>query len=102
MHRGDAFAVSFVGPTKLPMRHVFVDEGRSYEWDFASGLHAWVVVHKGVDAGRLMAEIFAATLPYPTLVDFERLVVGSLIDTKGGFRLWPVRRGSAPWQELFA
>lgn len=99
---GDSIVVSFVGTTVLSDPHVFVDSGKSYDWRFAAGLHASMVVCPGVDAGSVMKDLFLVTIPYPSLIDFERKYVASVVDCPGGeLKFWPRRTGSGPWQALF-
>lgn len=97
-----SIVVSFVGPTLIAAPHVFVDPGKRYDFRLALGLPAVVVVRPGIDARLVLNDLFVLTRPYPTLVDFDRKVVGSIVEKAGGgFKLWPRRRGSAAWCELF-
>lgn len=96
------FVASFVGPTRLAAPHVFVDPGKRYDWRDASGMHAIVAVRPGINARQILQDLAAITLPYLTLVDFDRQTVGSVVDKPGGgFKLWPRRRGSPAWLEVF-
>lgn len=94
--------VSYIGATSFDGLHVYVDSGQRYDWRFAADLQLCIVVRPGVDSRRTMADIFRATRPYPTLVDFDRKLVGSLVDgADGGLKLWPRRRGGEPWRAIF-
>lgn len=97
----DPLVVSFVGDTCLAGIHVFVDSGRRYDWRFAFDLQALIVVRPGVDARLTMGDIFQATQPYPSLVDFDRKFVASIVENGAGLKLWPRRQGSEPWRALF-
>ena len=99
---GDSFVVSFVGSTPLVEPHVFVDNGERYDWRFAAGLHATIVVVEGVNAARVMRDLLQMTVLYPTIVDFERQYVASLIGCSGVvFQAWPHLRGCESWNALF-
>ncbi len=102
LEEGGAFVVSFVGPTSIAAPHVFVDGGRRYDWRFAALLQACIVVTRGVRAQQLLADVFEATLSYPTLIDFDRKIAASIVAREGGtLKFWPRRRGSEPWRALF-
>ena len=99
---GAIVVVSFVGPTQLDGPHVFVDGGKRYDWGFAEGRHAIIVTRPGIDTTHSMRGLFKASLPYPTFVDFDRQIAASIVDTPDGkLKLWPRRRGSPAWRELF-
>jgi hypothetical protein len=99
---GGLFVVSFIGETPLAEPHVFVDGGTRYDWRFAAGLQAVIVVREGIRAAQTMADLFDASLPYPTLVDFDRKDVASIVSRDGGrLQFWPRRRGSEQWRALF-
>jgi hypothetical protein len=97
------FVVSFVGETAIDAPHVYVDAGKRYDWRFASDLQACIVVAIGVDAKQTVADLFEATEAYPTLIDFDRRTVASVVEdgTSGGLKLWPRARGSEAWRALF-
>ena len=99
---GDCIIVSFIGDTGLSEPHVYADSGKRYDWRFAEGLHVSMVVRPGVDAAKTMEDLFRSTMPYPTVTDFDRKIVASVVDKPGGgVKLWPRRSGSGPWRALF-
>ncbi len=101
---GSMFVASLVDRTGLPDPHVFLDAGRRYDWSWARDLFCLLVVQPGVKLERhLLRDLFTHTALYPTLVDFDRQVLASVVDTTGGrLKLWPRRRGSEPWKLVFA
>lgn len=102
IEEGDTFVVSLVGETPIAGPHVYVDPGKRYDWRFAAGLQAVIVTRPGIKAAQLMADLYQASQPYPTLVDFDRKVVASIVEKcSGGLQLWPRRRGSESWRALF-
>lgn len=99
---GETVIASFIGSTNFAEPHVFCGSGVRYDWRFLRGLQVAIVVKPGIDAQHAMRSVFELTEPYPTLVDVERQVVGSLVDRiGGGLKLWPRRRGSEAWRALF-
>lgn len=99
--RGDILVASFIGSTPIEGPHVFCDSGFRYDWRFARSLRVVVVVNEATDARRTFDDLLHETLPYPTLVDFDRQVVGSIISGGNQPKLWPRRKGSEPWLALF-
>lgn len=95
---GDTLVVSFVGDTDMAGPHVYCDSGKRYDWRFAAGLQVVAVVRPGVNAAATLGDLFRSTVLYPTVVDFDRKVVGSIVEPG---RVWPIRKGSDPWQALF-
>lgn len=99
---GERLVVSFVGDTGLPGPHVFCDSGRRYDFRFAANRRAEIVVKPGIDAGRVMEDLYIVTEPYPTLIDLEAQILASIVPkARGGLQLWPRARGSEPWRALF-
>jgi len=100
---GDCIVVSFVGSTPIDAPHVFCDPGKRYDWRFARDLHATIVTQRGIDISHVNGDLAEMTMAYPSMVDFERQVVASIVPRSGvpGFKLWPRRRGSDAWQALF-
>lgn len=102
LKRGDTVVASFVGSTTFSEPHVFCDSGKRYDWSLLSGLQLAIVVKPGVDAEHAMRAALELTEPYPTLVDVERQIVGSIVHrVGGGMQLWQRRRGSEVWAGIF-
>lgn len=97
---GSRVVVSFVGDTPIQdAPHVYADSGRRYDWSFLFGLQVEIVVRPGVDCAHAVAAIFDQAQLYPTIIDYESQVVGSVVERSG--RVWPRRKGSEPWLALF-
>lgn len=96
---GESIVVSFVGDTPIEGRHIHAEPGRRYDWRCLRRLFAFIVVRPGQDVAHSVRAIFETSNLYPTIVDLERQVVGSIVDGSG--RVWPRRRGSEPWLALF-
>lgn len=98
----DYLAISFVGNTPLRMPTVYADSGKRYDLRRAQGAHVFIVVKPGIDAKRVIADVFEVGELYPTLVDYETKTVAAIVDkVGGGFKLWPWARGSEPWRAYF-
>lgn len=98
----DELVVSFVGPTCIGAPHVFVDSATRYDFRFALDLPTTIVLRPGIDARVTVADLFNVSRLYPTVVDFDKQLVGSVVEADAsGFRIWPRRVGSQPWTELF-
>lgn len=95
--------VSFVGETCIEGPHVYVDSGGVYDWRFALDLPVAVVVTRGVDARPVFRDLFLVAMLYPTIVDFDREHVGSVVEaSSNSFQVRLLRQGSEPWLRLFA
>lgn len=79
--------------------HVFPVEGRAYDWGFLSGLQAFVVVRKGIDAEAVIRSVAAICEPYLGVVDIDRQRVAYVVENGN---LWHMRKGGADWLEWFS
>lgn len=100
---GETVIVSLVGDCDFAGMKVYADPGKRYDWSCLAGQMACLVVNAAdrQDA-RLFGDVFAASMPYPSIVVLDRQVVGSIVDCADGFKLWQRRRGSEAWQAVFA
>lgn len=101
IEEGGHIVASFVDRTPLRHPHVFVDSGREYDWRFASLLRAWVAVKPGVDAGKVLRDLYDMTGGYLGLIDVERQLVADVVPSARGLKLHPYLRGSEPWEAVF-
>lgn len=99
---GECFVASFVDRTPLAEPHVFIDGGKRYDWRLAVNRRVVIAVRPGIDARSAIADLFELTELYPMLIDFESKVFAAIVEKPGGgFKLWPYRKGSEPWQAVF-
>ncbi len=99
---GGSVAVSLIGDTPLRMPHIYIDPGKRYDFRCMTGLFAFIVTKPGLDSKTAIDQLWPITQKYITLVDVERQVVASVVDTtNGGRKLWPRRKGSEPWLAIF-
>lgn len=88
--------VSFVGEHAFAGETVFCDPGKAYEWAWAVGRKAVVLVRPGVDATQCIRGLFRWCQLYPTLIDVERRAAASVIAIEPRLRLWRI-----PSKEVF-
>lgn len=99
---GGHVAVSLVGDTPLRMPTLYVDPGKRYDFRCCTGLFAFVVTRPGIDSTTAIDQLWPITQRYITLIDLDRQIVASVVDTTtGGRKLWPRRKGSEPWLAIF-
>jgi hypothetical protein len=104
VERGSTLVVSFIGSTDFRNPTVFADSGAQYDWGFTRDLHVSILVKPGVDCTHALREIYQASSllhGYPQLVDVEQQHLACIVGADP-LKLWPVRRGSEPWQQHFA